>query len=75
MRNKLKLLQHKDALFSFEVRITELEYTRLPIEQQLDFLEAGSQLTDQQELPMVDERLTMYRRAERVNDHIEKNIL
>src|SRR5690606_20512604 len=56
---KLKLLQHKDALFSLEVRITELEYSLLPIEQQLDFLEAGFQLTDQRELPVVEEQFTI----------------
>ena len=56
---KLKLLQHKDALFSLEVRITELEYSLLPIEQQLDFLEAGFQLTDQSELPFIEERFTI----------------
>jgi len=56
---KLKLLQHKDALFSLEVRITELEYSLLPIEQQLDFLEAGFQLTDQKELPFIEEGFTI----------------
>lgn len=56
---KVKLLQHKDALFSLEVRITELEYDLLPLEQQLDFLEAGFQLADQQELPMVEGSFTI----------------
>lgn len=56
---KQQLLQHKDALFSLEVRITELEYSLLPIEQQLDFLEAGFQLTDQHELPFIEEGFTI----------------
>src|SRR3546814_384467 len=56
---KQRLLQHKDALFELEVKITELEYLLLPTEQQLDFLEAGFQLTDQKELPFIEEEFTI----------------
>ncbi|MFB2118749.1 hypothetical protein [Parapedobacter sp. 2B3] len=56
---KQRLLQHKDALFQLEVKITELEYLLLPTEQQLDFLEAGFQLTDQNELPFIEEEFTI----------------
>lgn len=56
-KNKLQL--HKDALSNLEVRIAELEYGLLPIEQQLDFLEAGFQLTDQQELPTIEGGFTI----------------
>ena len=56
---KQQLQLHKDALFQLEVKITELEYTLLPIEQQLDFLEAGFQLTDQSNLPRLEEGFTI----------------
>ena len=56
---KQQLLQHKDALFQLEVKITELEYLLLPIEQQLDFLEAGFHLTDQSGLPFIEEGFTI----------------
>ena len=56
---KQQLLQHKEALFALEVKITELEYMLLPTEQQLDFLEAGFQLRDQRELPMIEEGFTI----------------
>src|SRR3546814_1511067 len=56
---KQRLLHHKDALFELEVKITELEYLLLPTEQQLDFLEAGFQLTDQKELPFIEEEFTI----------------
>ena len=56
---KLQLQLHKDAFFQLDVKITELEYTLLPIEQQLDFLEAGFQLTDQSKLPWLEEGFTI----------------
>lgn len=56
---KQRLLEHKDAFFQLEVKITELDYALLPIEQQLDFLEAGFQLTDQNELPFIEEGFTI----------------
>ncbi|WP_262249013.1 hypothetical protein [Parapedobacter soli] len=56
---KQQLLQHKDALFALEVKITELEYLLLPTEQQLEFLEAGFQLTDQSKLPFIEEEFTI----------------
>src|SRR5690606_5042380 len=56
---KQLLQQHKDVLFQLEVKITELDYALLPIEQQLDFLEAGFQLKDQKDLPFLDEEFTI----------------
>lgn len=56
---KEKLLLHKDALFDLDIKITELEYMLLPIEQQLDFLEAGFQIEGHGELPMLDEEFSI----------------
>src|SRR5690606_19873324 len=56
---KQRLHEHKDVLFQLEVKITELDYALLPIEQQLDFLEAGFQLTDQSGLPFIEEGFTI----------------
>lgn len=53
------LLFRKDRLFDLEVRITEAEYTLLPIEQQLEFLEAGLQLAGSVELPLIEENFTI----------------
>ena len=56
---KQQLQLHKDAFYQLEVKITELDYALLPIEQQLDFLEAGFQLKDQKDLPFIDEEFTI----------------
>jgi len=56
---KTELLRHKDALFNLEVHVAGLEYGLLPIEQQLDFLEAGFRLTDQHELPTIEGGFTI----------------
>jgi hypothetical protein len=48
------LLFRKDRLDELEVQINETEYSLLPIEQQLEFLEAGLQLTEPAELPLIE---------------------
>ncbi|WP_140937441.1 hypothetical protein [Sphingobacterium lumbrici] len=52
---KQNLLQHKDTLFDLDIKTTELEYRLLPIEQELDFLEAAFKLVDQVDLPVIEE--------------------
>src|SRR5690606_12461090 len=53
------LQQHKDILFDFDVRITELEYMLLPIQQQLDFLEDAFRLEKDVQLPIIEEEFSI----------------
>lgn len=53
------LQQHKDILFDFDIRITELEYMLLPIQQQLDFLEDAFRLEKDVQLPIIEEEFSI----------------
>lgn len=56
---KQSLLRHKEALSEIDLKTSELEYRLLPIQQQLDFLEAAFKLADNVELPDMGERFTI----------------
>lgn len=56
---KQNLLQHKEALKRIELETIELEYLLLPIQQQLDFLEAAFKLEENVELPDMGERFSI----------------
>lgn len=56
---KQNLIKHKDKLFELDVQLTELEYMLLPIEQQLDFLEAGFELVKDVKLPDIGDSFSI----------------
>lgn len=73
---KQKLLLHKEALLQIDIETTQLEYDLFPLKQQLEFLEAAFMLSDDSDLPAIEEpfSIDIFDFYEAVDSHNEELI-